>query len=144
MGFLKAVGKFFAFWTKASNRYVRLKDDEGQRETSQTLGVRSIVRTLTGVVLFVALVWLLVACIGNFRSVQSGSGGSLPILSIIGIVFGAVGALAAFVQGVLGGLIYLIYQFKLNRRPVRWIALSVWLLSLIGMVVFAACMLAGL
>lgn len=136
-----AIGRFFAFWTRATRRYDKLKNDERLRESSADLGVRAIVRSLICGALFCGFIWLAALCVKDFQSVQAGNGGTL--LSILGIVVGLLGAFFTFVQGAIGGLIYLVYQFKLNRKPVRWVALAVWLIVVVGTVVFAVLMLTG-
>ncbi|MDE5721413.1 MAG: hypothetical protein K2I30_01550 [Clostridia bacterium] len=129
MGIFNAIAHFFTFWITAANRYNRLKANDEKREKSVSLGVRSILTGIfTGVVTLLC-VWGLHACIGFLND---GSLGFIIVL-ILTICLAAV-LLAALVQGFIGSLLYLVYQFKLNKRAVRWVALAVWLAVLIAVI----------
>ena len=129
MGILNAVAHFFTFWVTAANRYNRLKANEEKREKSVSLGVRSIVTCIFTAAAAILCVWGLHACIGFL---DDGSLGFVIVL-ILTICLAAV-LIAALVQGLIGSLLYLIYQFKLNKRAVRWVALCVWLATLIAVI----------
>lgn len=137
MHLLKAIGGFFTFWMKAGRKYRRLEEDENKRETSSSLGVRSIVQSVVCGALTVLALLGLYYCTENFVDIGNG-GGIYPVLTIIGMVATAFIALAFFVQGVGGALVYMIYQFKLNKKSVRWVALAVWFLVIVAIVVFSA------
>lgn len=130
---------FFLFWVRAGRKYSKLSRDEGLREKSVRLGVRSVVQSIVGAALIVLSVWLLTACLGNLQD-----GGNSFILNILGVIVGAACAVALLIQGMVGSLVYLVYQFKLNGRPVRWIALAVWIAAIVAVIVVAALMFAGL
>lgn len=137
MHLLKVIGGFFTFWVKASRKYRRLEENESKRETSSSLGVRAIVQSVVCGALTVLALLGLYYCTKNFVSIGS-DGGIYPIITVIGMIATAFIALAFFVQGVGGALVYMIYQFKLNKKPVRWVALAVWLLVIVAIIVFAA------
>ncbi len=143
MAILSGIGSFFTFWLRAGRKYKSLKNNEEKRDKSVSLGVRSIVQTLICGVLAVFCIWGLSFCAQNLNAVLTGSSDAgFPILSIIGVAAFGLATLALFVQGVIGGLIYLIYQFKLNKRAIRYVALVIWLLAIIALIVFAVLMLA--
>lgn len=134
----KWILNFFTFWLVINRKYKKLEQNEEKKEKSIYLGVRSIVQSLICGVLVVLFLWGLQACFSSFSDITAGtSSGGSAILSIIGIVATAIGAVSCFVQGVVGGLLYMVYQFKLNKKGVRWVALAVWILVMIAIVVFA-------
>ncbi len=123
--------KFFIFWTNIISKYERLKCNEATRNKSVALGVQSIIQSvLCGIFTVLSLLGL-VWCINNFTG-----GGLMPIFTLIGAVAAAAAAIGFFVWGVIGGLVYMIYQFKLNKRAVRWVALVVWIAVIVAIVVF--------
>lgn len=148
MGLLSAIGSFFTFWIKAEYRYQKIKSNEQKKDKSVSLGVRSIIQSIICGVLVVLFLWGLVACIGHLSELNSGKvngvSQGLPIITILGMVFTAVGALVSFVQGVIGGLVYMIYQFKLNKRAIRWVALVIWVLVIIAIITLAIILFASL
>ena len=121
---LKALGSFLTFWTRISCKYDRLRANDIKRDRSIALGVQSILQSILCGGMSVLSLFGVYYCIYGF------SHGTLPIFSLIGLFVCAVAAVAFFVQGVIGALIYMIYQFKLNRRGVRWAAFVVWFLSI--------------
>ena len=132
MGFIHLLIGFFTFWTHIGVQYAAIKNNEERREKSVYLGVRSIIQTLICAALTVGLLIGAVALVGLLE----GEAALLFIFIIVGIVACLIGALSTLVQGVIGGLLYMIYQFRLNKRPIRWVALGVWIAAVVGMIVF--------
>lgn len=130
MGFFSALAHFFTFWTTAASKYKRLKANEEKRDKSVSLGVESIIHCISTVIVVLLCVWGLSACIGFLSDPSLGF-----IMVLILTVALAAMIIVAIVQGFIGGLIYLIYQFKLNKRAVRWVALAVWLFVFVAIVV---------
>lgn len=130
------------FWVRVSNKYNKLQQNEERRKTSISLGVQSIIQSVICGVFVVLCLWGLRFCVDHIQSIWAGTVEGvfkgLPILTIFGIVVFALAAFLFFVQGVIGGLLYMIYQFRLNARAVRWVALVVWILVIIAIFVFAA------
>lgn len=139
MKILELFFRFLFFWTPIARKYEMLKNDEERRPKSVTMGVRSIIQSvLCGIFTVLALIGLSF-CIQNFTG-----NGQMPIFTIIGGVAAVVAAVALFINGVIGGLIYMVYQFKLNKRAIRWIALAVWLVVIVAVIVFAVILLGNL
>lgn len=134
MKILKMIGKFFTFWNSISLKYDKLKNNEEKREKSVNLGVQSIVQTiLFGILAFLAA-WGFCICFKNFVSPDSVNSW-WPVFSILGFIVCGPVALVSFVEGMIGGLLYMIYQFKLNKRAIRWVALAVWIFVFVAVVV---------
>lgn len=132
MGFLHILIGFFTFWTHIGVQYGLIKNNEERREKSVYLGVRSIIQTVICAALTVGLLFGAVFLVRQLE----GEAALLFIFIIIGIIACVAGALSALVQGVIGGLLYMIYQFRLNKRPIRWVALGVWIAAVVGMILF--------
>lgn len=128
---LKALNAFFTFWVRISCKYDRLRANDLTRDKSIALGVQSVLQSILCGGMSVLSLFGVYYCIYGFTH------GTLPIFSLIGLFVCAVAAVAFFVQGVIGALIYMIYQFRLNRRGVRWAALVVWFLSIAAICVSA-------
>lgn len=131
MSLFKLLGSFLTFWTRISCKYDRLRANDLTRDKSIALGVQSVLQSVLCGGMSVLSLFGVYYCIYGFTH------GTLPIFSLIGLFVCAVAAVAFFVQGVIGALIYMIYQFKLNRRGVRWAALIVWFLSIAAICVSA-------
>ncbi len=138
MSIFTSGGDFLRFWLRTERRYKKIRNDEKLRPNSVRLGVQSITESIVFAVLVSLCIWLLSLCAENYQSVSAGAGGRLPVLSIIGMAAAAIAAFILFVRGMIGALICLVYQFKLNRCAVRWIALIVWILAIAGIIIFAA------
>lgn len=133
MKVLKAIGKFFTFWNSISLKYDKLKNNEEKREKSVNLGVQSIVQTiLFGALAFFAA-WGFCICFKNFVSPE-GVSSWWPVLSMIGFIVCGPVAVVSFIEGIIGGLLYMIYQFKLNKRAIRWVSLAVWILVFVAVI----------
>ncbi|MGN0813246.1 MAG: hypothetical protein ACI4MQ_07050 [Candidatus Coproplasma sp.] len=138
MKLLGLIGKLICFWTRIEGKYKRIKDDEEKREASVKLGVRSILESVVSGAVIMLLLWGLYSCLNNFLNIKVGDGTySMPVLTIIGIVVCGLGAVIVLFEGTVGALLYLIYQFKLNKKGVRWVALAVWLVMVAAIITFA-------
>ena len=138
MKIFQAFNKLFSFWTRGERKYSLIKNDEEKRDTSVKLGVRSIVESIYSGVLAVLFLLGLYFCVTNLINIKLGDGTyGMPILTIIGIVICAMCALVCLFEGMGGALLYMIYQFKLNKKPVRWVALALWLVMVVAIIVFA-------
>lgn len=131
MSLFKLLGSFLTFWTRISCKYDSLRANDSKRDKSIALGVQSVLQSVLCGGMTVLSLFGVYYCIYGFTHL------TLPIFSLIGLFGCAVAAVAFFVQGVIGALIYMIYQFKLNRRGVRWMALVVWFLSIAAILVSA-------
>ncbi|MGN1060108.1 MAG: hypothetical protein ACI4QN_00095 [Candidatus Coproplasma sp.] len=138
MKLLQAISNMFSFWIRIEGKYSRIKNDEEKRDISVKLGVRSIVETIYSGILVILLLLGLYFCVNNLLNTRVGDGTySMPLLTIIGIIVCGVGALICLFQGMGGSLLYMVYQFKLNKKPVRWVALALWLAMIVAIIVFA-------
>ena len=114
------------------SKYDKLKEDDEKRETSQYLGVGSILSTIFGVIFAVASVWVAAAMF-------SGSADSLDsLVGIIGLFLLAVLFVGLFLQLIANGLVCAILQMKLNRKPIGLISLILWLIFIVAAVVILA------
>lgn len=138
MGLLKLILSFFTFWINIRAKYDRIKNNEERREKSVRMGVRSIIQTVLCSVIAVLAFYGAVVCLKYTASVNLGM-----ILSLIAGIFCILATLVSLIQGVLGGMLYMIYQLRLNRRPIGWVALAIWLLLVIAIIVFAVCIYNG-
>ncbi len=136
MKLLELLGKLIAFWSNARVKYNRLKADEERRESSTYLGVQSIVHSVLGVVLFGLCLWGLSALFNHFTSIQLGdSEWGMPIFTVLGMLVLAVSAVVVLLKFTAYALVLMIYQFKLNKKPVRWVAFALWFVCIAGYVI---------
>ncbi|MCH5158448.1 MAG: hypothetical protein J1F33_04525 [Clostridiales bacterium] len=131
-GCLTAIFGFLRFWTSISNQYERIKSDPVRHERSVSMGVRSIIQTVLCAVLAAASFY------GGIFVATYFIG---AVYEVITLVFWIAGLVAMFlvsamsvIMGIFGGLLYLIYQFKLNKRAIRWVALAVWIIAVVAAV----------
>lgn len=138
MKLLGLIGRLICFWTRIESKYDRIKDDEEKRDVSVRLGVRSIIESLVSGVFIILFLWGLYHCINNLLNIMVGDGNySLPLLTMLGIVVCSMCAVIILFEGTFGALLYLIYQFKLNKKSVRWVALAIWLVMFVAIIAFA-------
>lgn len=118
---------FLGYWIKIREHYDRICEDGTRRETSISMGVRSIVQTLICTALTVACFYGGVWMATHFFTV------TYELFTFIFWITAVVGlfAMMAFsvLFGIVGGFFYMYYQFRLNRRAIRWIALVVWIIG---------------
>ena len=114
------------FWEKADRKYNKIKADEAQKETSVSLGVRGIIQAVLSAVVVALFVFGGVFCATKIEFELAG------LLYLLGTIIAFLCGLAILVQGLVGALIFIIYQMKLNKRTIGWIALIIWFLCLGG------------
>ena len=121
---------FFKFWISISNQYDRIKADPNRRDKSIYMGVRSIVQTVLCAIVAAACFY------GGLYLATHFIGAVYELITLVfwiaGVVFLFLSTFLSVVMGIFGGLLYLIYQFKLNKRASRWIALAVWILAVLA------------
>lgn len=120
------LGNIIRFWEKADRKYNKIKADEAQKETSVSLGVRGIIQAVLSAVVVALLVFGGVFCATKIEFELAG------LLYLLGTIIAFLCGLAILVQGLVGALIFIIYQMKLNKRAIGWIALIIWFLCLGG------------
>ncbi len=108
-----------AFWSRLSDRYNRICS-EGSAEKSVYFGVRAIISMVFSALLMVGIV------AGVFYTLMLMDSLLVIFAIIIAIVLG-LGGIVVMIIGVIGSLICVIYQLRLNRGPMGWIALVVWI-----------------
>ncbi len=128
--------EFIFFWLRADRLYNRIKCDEEKSTTSTKLGVKSIIYSIVGLVFVSLCLWGVSACWERALATQIGNGTyEFPITMLALMVVIGFCALVIFVQTTLYALILMIYQFKLNGRGVRFVALATWVACIIGEIV---------
>ncbi len=120
------LGNIIRFWEKADRKYNKIKADEAQKETSVSLGVRGIIQAVLSAVVVALFVFGGVFCATKIEFELAG------LLYLLGTIIAFLCGLAILVQGLVGALIFIIYQMKLNKRTIGWIALIIWFLCLGG------------
>lgn len=126
---MKAIMDFFAFWIGMRTRFDRYRN-EGKAETSVAFGILSICYSLFGCALLALFVWL-----ASLLLLQTD--GLTPLLAVPFAVILGILALVVAVRGPIAGLVAAVYQLRLNKKPIGWIALAVWFLALAAAVVAA-------
>ena len=120
------------FWLTISNKYERLRNDP-TKQHSVSLGVESILMSILGAGATVGLAYLTYLCF-----TVEGLAGLLTW--IFGLIF-AFSALAVFIELVVASLFYAIYQIRLNRHPIGYVALVLSILIIAGSIVAAILIL---
>lgn len=119
---------------KNTRRYDRLKSDEEKKQSSQSLGVWSILSTVIGTICVVLSVWAISAMADKLGAVDS-----LEVLLIIfGLFLLVVLLVGLFLQLIVNGIICAILQMKLNKKPIGLISLILWLAIIVAAVVIVA------
>ncbi|MGN1372832.1 MAG: hypothetical protein ACI4VK_02155 [Candidatus Coproplasma sp.] len=141
MKLLELIGNLICFWVKIERRYDAINRDEEKRDKSVKLGVRSIIQSVICGVVIILLIWGLFLCLNHLESIKIGDGTySAPFLTILGIVVCALCAVVLLFDGMFGALVYMVYQSKLNKKGIRWVALAVWLVMIVAIIIFALIM----
>lgn len=151
MQFFNNLWKSLLFWNNINIRYQNIKNNEEERPKSIKMGVHSIVNSIIGVIIACLGIWLLIVCIQNLQALNVEASpdwaGDLILAGmdatfyIIGIVLGAGVVIAALFGGMVRALIYLIYQLKLNKRAIGWVALGILIAGVIGIILTVVFML---
>ena len=126
---MKKIFGLFQELAKTRRVYDRLTNDPN-KEKSVRLGVRAIINSLL-IVLFAALLGL------GFRLFTMVAGAQVGLIFIT--ILGGIMCVAAGFVGALTSLLVAIsatrYQFRLNKKAIRWIALVVLILCALAAVV---------
>ncbi|MDE5601594.1 MAG: hypothetical protein K2J16_03755 [Clostridia bacterium] len=125
----KAIWDFLTFWSRLSTKYNRIASDPELREKSICFGVESIVSSILGAV-------IIVLCALGISALVNGS-----TLGIIFVVLLAIVAVVSLVQLIVRGLITMIYQRRLNKKPIGTSALIFWVWSVVVSIAFPVFML---
>ncbi len=139
MKLLQAIGNFFAFWNKANIKFSTLKRDEEKRDTSTHFGGWAIAYSIIGFVIVALCLWGVSAIFGYFSDGASVGNGQydFPFLSLVVIIFCIIVAVVVFIKCLIYALMLVIYQFRLNKRGIRFVALFFWFAAVIGCIVIA-------
>ena len=125
---LRAIWDFLTFWSRLSTKYNRIASDPELREKSVCFGVESIVSSIFGAVIIALCAFGISALIGD------------STLGIILVVLLAIVSVVSLVQLIIRGLIAMIYQRRLNKKPIGIAALTVWILAVILAIVLSVLM----
>ena len=119
---MKGLGSFLSFWSQVSNQYARLTANEEKRARSVRLGVTAMILAVISAALVVGSVWGL----GTAMGLISDS----PIVGIVVLLLCIGVAITFLTRGMINALLYAIYQLRLNKKAIGWVALVVWFISL--------------
>ena len=125
----KAIWDFLTYWSRLSTKYNRIASDPELREKSICFGVESIVSSIFGAV-------IIALCALGISALVNGS-----TLGIIFVVLLAIVAVVSLVQLIVRGLITMIYQRRLNKKPIGTSALIFWVWSVVVSIAFPVFML---
>ncbi len=135
---LEALNNFICFWSKARVKYNHLSRDEENRETSGWFGKRAIAYSIIGLAFVALSLWAVSALWSHITNIDIADGqADFPIFSIIALIACAVVAVVCFFKCTIYALVLLRYQFRLNKRALRWGALITWLICIVGEIVIA-------
>lgn len=110
-------------------KYKRICDDPEHKAKTVYFGVYSIVVSLFTAGLFILDLW----GIGLLFAEKDSAGiGVLAMWAFIAML--AIVAIVLFAELILGGLLGVMYQFRCNSRPIRWIALAVFAIAAVGLI----------
>ncbi len=122
-------------WSRIDTKYRLLKYDEDRRDTSVRLGVNAIIYSVLGLLFVIPCVAGFVVLWDHFTSIRLMDGTyDFPLFTILGMVVLVGTVVLLFFHTAAHSVTLTIYQFKLNRRPIRWAALGASCVSLIGMI----------
>ncbi len=125
------MGAFSWLMTNRVN-YNRISADPERKQKTMLFGVYSIIMSVAMAALFILCVWGTLACVDALDGNDLGLSKLAVGAFIIVLVICAVILLAEY---VCGGLIGVVYQFRCNKRPIRWVALAVFVATAVGMIV---------
>lgn len=122
---------FIRIFFNVSSTYHRIEKDEKRKEKSVLLGVRSIIASIFVLILGVGGAFL------AMWGIKSLSDNLLAIFAMImGFIFLA-GTIMLFIESLMAAL----YQLKLKRRTIGWVAIGILVACVIGAVVGAVLIL---
>ena len=123
---MKILNVLFGTLYKNSIKYDRLKRDEEKRMNSNRLGVYSLISTVCGVIFSVLMIWAISMLLDKTGSMKDG--GTLEtLLIIIGVALLIIVLIELIFQLVINGLFCAVLQLRLNKKPIGFVALFLWL-----------------
>lgn len=122
------ISSVISLFLNLSIKYDKIAKDEERKATTKYFGVYAISTTVIAGAIFVLVLWGIIACINAIDS----SGLSAIVLYIIIGILGLI-ELTLFGEIILGGLMGIVYQFRCNRQPIGYIALIVFVITVISM-----------
>ena len=128
---MKGFWQFFMYFNHLSVWYNRIVNDPDKREKSVYFGVRSIISSLVGAIIIILCAFGISALINNENA-----------LTVVFMVLLAVAMISVLFECTLRGLVTMIYQLRVNKRPIGWIALAVFIVSFVAMVLFSSLLIA--
>ena len=146
LGIFSLIKKVFYFWTKISLKYDRIIQ-QGHKETSTSFGASSIALSVIGSLLTIGFFYLGILCFHGL----SGSGDEgfiqgvfLIILTFFGIIIFFSMSIVSYVSAALPAFVYAIYQLRLNKKAIGFIALILSIVLDIAAIVGVFLLLANL
>lgn len=133
---MKTLFKMFTFWVNLKVRYETIAKDPERKEKSVYFGVRSIISSIFSAIVIALSIWGIFAC---FNALNTDSFNM--ILAWIFIVLLAVIALTALFNGFVAALISTMYQLRLNKKPIGWVALAILIVAFVGAIIAALLLL---
>ena len=128
---MKGIGQFIMYFTNISARYNRIANDPERKDKSVYFGVRSIISSIIGAI-------IVVLCAFGISALMDSD----SIVSIVFIVILALCMISALFECSLRGLITMIYQLRLNKLPIGWVSLAVFIVSVVAMIALSILMIA--
>ena len=128
---MKGFGQFLMYFSNLSTRYQIIMNSPERREKSVYFGVRSILSSIFGAIIVILCAFGISALMDNDN-----------ILSIVFIILLALCMISALFECTLRALITMIYQLRVNKNLISWVALAVFLITFIAMVVLSIIMIA--
>lgn len=129
---MKGFWKLIMYFSTLSMWYNRIISDPEKREKSVYFGVQSIITSIVGAVM------VILCAFGVSALLKSDSG----IVAMVFIVLLALLMVVGLFEFTLRGLVAMIYQLRVNKRPIGWVALAVWLATFIATVALSIAMIA--
>ncbi len=127
---MKNFWNFIMYFTNMSVRYDRIVSDPNRREKSVWFGVQSLVASLFGAA-------VIILCAFGISALMKEDN----IVTLVFIILLVVIMLVAILECTVRGLISMIYQLRVNKKPVGWIALAIWIVALVLEIVISALMI---
>ncbi len=127
---MKNFWNFIMYFTNMSVRYDRIVSDPNRREKSVWFGVQSLVASLFGAA-------VIILCAFGISALMKEDN----IVTLVFIILLVVIMLVAILECRVRGLISMMYQLRVNKKPVGWIALAIWIVALVLEIVISALMI---
>ena len=115
---------------KSSTKYKEISDDPARKATTSYFGISAIIASIVTSGIILLCVWGVIALMNGMD--DAGIGALLMWVFVAILIICAIFMLAEY---IFGGLISVVYQFRCNRRPISWIALVVFVLTVAAMAV---------